>query len=524
MNRLVPVFRLAPEIISEILTYVAHDGENYFYSCRWLKTTHVCHKWREVALHSPRVWSHLCLNSNTDCLKEIIARSKEAPLHVTTGWAVPKGNLDLVWSQLYRIHTLQLQLDISRPEITIPSPFNAPELRCLEVTDKHWKYPHTKPIPSEDWHLPKLQRVKTHCYTFLLPWTGAMFRSPITHLSLYQPIPSTSTLEETLEALAGMPNLQSLELHKVLPPLFHGAGRNAHLPHLKLLDLTDTCKGCSRLLKHLSFPPTATLQICLSGPFPKSDIIQLSAQIAATISHSDSAGPGIRSLLLMGDDYDLVTTWRKQLPVTEVVSDYLKGGDIAFSVNLPNYRPSFDSVLKPVLAPFPLSNVLTLRFRAGETSALSWALLSHSMPNLRELGVSCHRSQAEKSQEVLHLLAVRSPKPDSPVPPPLFPHINVLLLSGLKFCDDAYEDDPIIIRFMRRMLRSRKLAGHTIEELILQDATNLVEADVEDFKKLVGKVTWDPDDVRWEGFTDSEDDSDDEEEDETKEDEPGDHD
>lgn len=112
INMLALVFCLIPVILSEILTYVARDSMDSLHKCEWLKATHICHEWREVALHSPWVWSNLCLMSNANCLKELIARSKDAPLYVMTGHHASRANLDLALGQLHRIYTLQLDLDI----------------------------------------------------------------------------------------------------------------------------------------------------------------------------------------------------------------------------------------------------------------------------------------------------------------------------------------------------------------------------------------------------------------------------
>lgn len=512
INKIAPVFRLIPEILGEILTYISHAETYGLYECEWLTATHICHEWREIALRSPRVWSNLFLMSNTDCLKELIARSKNAPLHITTGHYASRVNLDLALDQLHRIHTLQLFLDVKRPEMSVSPPFNAPELRHLELVDLYPASPQTITLPFEyDCDLPKLKRLDTRSYALCLSWTSTIFKSTITHLFLQHTLPSTSTLDETLEALAGMPNLKSLQLRDVLPSLFHGSARNVHLPHLELLDLIETCKSCSPLLQHVTYPPTAKLRIELSSPLSRSDVTELSSQIATKLSDPHSSGASVRSLLITNADFDIVAAWREHLTATEIIPDRPENADVELELDLQNSR-HYEAILKQILSPLPLSNVHTIGLVSGATFSSCWKTFSRSMPSVQELGVSSTNS--EESQMVLRLLVVRSPKPDSPAPPPLFPRLNVLLLSGMWFCEDAYDEDPAVLRLLRKMLRSRQLSKRTsrIEELVLKNTINLDETDVEDIHKLVGKVTWDPDDVRWVGFTDSEDDDDSDEE------------
>ena len=58
-------------------------------------------------------------------MKELILRSKRAPLHITAYRVTPEALFDPVFSQLCRIQTLQLVIDPTLPYVSIPLPFNA---------------------------------------------------------------------------------------------------------------------------------------------------------------------------------------------------------------------------------------------------------------------------------------------------------------------------------------------------------------------------------------------------------------
>lgn len=499
INRLAAVSRLVPEIVSEILIYVAHDSIGL--GREWLKATHICRDWREIALHSPRVWNHLHLTSNVDCSRELIARSKETPLYVSTSTIIPDASLDLVIGQLYRIHTLQLVI-VPKATTDIPPHLDAPELRHLELEDRHLPVMQHSPCPFEGLDAPKLEQLCLRFNMFCVPWKSMLFRNSITHLHLKSLLPPNSTLDEFLSGLARMPNLKSVFLSGVLPLPSQDSRQTVHLSHLETFTIQDDCDRCVSLLQHLVFPPTVALRISLSV-YGSEKFAQLGRHIAAMFSNPRSSSASIRSLLIR---HDKCVIWRKQFRIVDIAPD--NPNDIGVVVSLPStYLPSF-SIFRHIVSPLTLSNVHTLYIATGAFGS-DCKSLSDSMPNLRELGVS---SDHEDDQEILNLLVVRSPQRNYPAPQPLFSHLKILLLSGITWYDDPYDDAPIMIQLLRDMLRSRKLSQRMIEELVVRDAINLHESSLEDVHGVVGKVTWDPKDCRWEGFGEEEDEEDEDEE------------
>lgn len=92
LNASRPIMRLPEEILGEVfLHYQAHqllwadseDSEDYpcgkFYT--WMEITHVCHRWREVALRMPLFWRNIKA-TRPEMVQLLLARSSYAPLHV----------------------------------------------------------------------------------------------------------------------------------------------------------------------------------------------------------------------------------------------------------------------------------------------------------------------------------------------------------------------------------------------------------------------------------------------------------
>jgi hypothetical protein len=97
-NALVPISRLPPETlvgIFSLLPLPAGDSDCAPY-LEWIYVTHVCRRWREIALHSPNLWTHI---NFTDLalagITEIFSRAKMSPLRLEANikyWKKPRFN------------------------------------------------------------------------------------------------------------------------------------------------------------------------------------------------------------------------------------------------------------------------------------------------------------------------------------------------------------------------------------------------------------------------------------------------
>lgn len=75
-----PIAQLPSEtLITIFLECVAHDTPSLS-NLGWIQITHVCRFWRDLALHSPLLWTNIPLRLGRECMEEFIRRSNSAPL------------------------------------------------------------------------------------------------------------------------------------------------------------------------------------------------------------------------------------------------------------------------------------------------------------------------------------------------------------------------------------------------------------------------------------------------------------
>jgi hypothetical protein len=87
-NALAPVSSLPPEIIAAIFSFLPHmlsaiSPHKKPDPLIWLRVSHVCHQWRDIALNLPVFWSHVDFtNISSAGAAEILARAKTVPLYL----------------------------------------------------------------------------------------------------------------------------------------------------------------------------------------------------------------------------------------------------------------------------------------------------------------------------------------------------------------------------------------------------------------------------------------------------------
>ncbi|KAH8824413.1 hypothetical protein DL96DRAFT_207935 [Flagelloscypha sp. PMI_526] len=104
LNHTLPIFRLAPDTLCLIFQFYKQDAldehiktsTHYLYSWNssvprlsgrpwcyvpWVAVSHVCRRFRGIALEFASFWDTLCATS-VPWTRELIRRSKQAPLHV----------------------------------------------------------------------------------------------------------------------------------------------------------------------------------------------------------------------------------------------------------------------------------------------------------------------------------------------------------------------------------------------------------------------------------------------------------
>ncbi|KAI0041724.1 hypothetical protein FA95DRAFT_1576172, partial [Auriscalpium vulgare] len=296
----------------------------------WIKVTHVCRLWRQLALAESRLWAHTSLALGDTWFAEMIRRAGPVPLHI--------DNHDLRLDGLLRLTTRQWLLivenlgQIKHLGVNAPTPLimalltsltrSAPLLEELVVnhfrdttTDNHITLFSLPDEFLDSWNVPSLRRLYLHGY-FSIDWTSPLLRNleslTIALETRAQPTPSC---DEVLSGLEQMPMLRLLYLLNLFP---HHAShahsthpeRVVELKHLSYLKLNDSSYGCLAMLGHIRVPESATVDIDVGhaelGPAPLDDLFH---SLAATRSGMEAPGRSVspfHSLTIHIIDDDMV--------------------------------------------------------------------------------------------------------------------------------------------------------------------------------------------------------------------------
>ncbi|KAF8877026.1 hypothetical protein BD779DRAFT_1558820 [Infundibulicybe gibba] len=268
-NLFIPVARLPPEILSQILVLAAQmvDPEGWIKAAR--TSSRVCKRWREIALDCPELWSQLDFDScryRPRWLEKVVERSRSAPLSFTGGYAVENwprdGRMSLVINNIHRFKSINLRSSFN--DEYIDSLFKifsqpAPMLQDLTVSVQG-NSGFTFPREFLGGLTPNLRHLKLSTF-FHVPWDSAFFAN-LTTLDVCGPN-NLSSLEMLLAALARMPGLELLALSHCIPSPAHPAMGCAHvnLLNLQRLRLRNNLKQCTNFLGRITISTSATLQV-----------------------------------------------------------------------------------------------------------------------------------------------------------------------------------------------------------------------------------------------------------------------
>ncbi|TDL18952.1 hypothetical protein BD410DRAFT_459223 [Rickenella mellea] len=252
----------------------------------WISVTHVCRRWREVALNSPLLWS----NNGASCLEQIeayLARSRTTPIATQINGNDGTAVEELVLQQLPRTKSLavmclddHLEKDESlRPLWDLPTPF----LEALMFT-RLFGSGHPPAIFGRPHPLLKTVML----FGVHTPWDSPAFTdlkclALVGIMEKHQP-----TMSELFQILLTCPNLESLTLKKAGPKESHDLQESPviHLPRLLKLDVEMNTHDWSILLQNLSFPETTTWNIACRELVWTNPLIVIPRQISLTVGAS----------------------------------------------------------------------------------------------------------------------------------------------------------------------------------------------------------------------------------------------
>ncbi|OJT13829.1 hypothetical protein TRAPUB_9599 [Trametes pubescens] len=178
-----PVQRVPNDLLSSIFTIAVLDGEEED-SITLSNLMLVCQYWREVAIHTPMLWTRIAMGTHRSVDRALLKldRSKTAPLYISLDFSprmehgtVSTENIitamDLIQPAIWRWKTFHLTVP-SRPQAHIAltrCKEQAPLLEVLSIRVAHsMQEDHysTPPLPLFERHMPRLRSTSFTSFNF----------------------------------------------------------------------------------------------------------------------------------------------------------------------------------------------------------------------------------------------------------------------------------------------------------------------------------------------------------------------
>ena len=286
-NALAPISVLPPEILTRIFHFLALDEPPSFINPNlgWIKATHVCRLWRQVALGDSTLWARISgIPLNTKLIFEMLARARNAQLDIDIDLQVggnPAPEL-LHVLPLHLSHTRELRLhnlsELHSDGILRIYRQEAPTLEHFELEVSVTSLITFRELSGTTLFKGRAPNLRTlNLFQVLVPWS-LIPRGQLTRLTVgllneasIASIASRSNSIQLIDLLVNSPGLEVLVLESCLPhqlSLFT-SGQTIQLPHLTRLSLGGSASRVTNLLRMLRLSSLAALHLhCISESTP----------------------------------------------------------------------------------------------------------------------------------------------------------------------------------------------------------------------------------------------------------------
>lgn len=485
--------------------------------------THVCRRWRDVALNAPVLWTNIRL-MRAECVEAFLQRSQQAPLTVHSTKSLTPQEPDVV--AMFK-HVLECAARIQELDIPIPAPevdqtlgrHTFPQLNQLSLRVQKWgESREALPYFLADGGdvCPHLNHLKISQYSFPV---GRLLFSPSMKVLILDSCAADSTWADVFSSLRAMPQLEFLSLSGSLPqtvaPIDSTAlasleGGPVSLPRLRTLRLSASAVSCATLLKHLAIRNVAATAITvatnLSDPGAQEDTINtyfplLADALAWRLTGGGCIGdpPTIRAVCIDGDQtMGIGMTMRafvEEHPPTFPIPHTFSPHDIHNPASLLRLTSTQNptSFFLHTCAIIPWADVRTLYLGSGRHFLLQMetarALFTRAT-GLRELHI--FGGNTRLAPEIIGPLTVNTTADGDAGPPLMCPDLQVLKLHDIT--RDYYTPpSPNWLAALRAGLRYRKSVGRPLRELLIlgplrdMDGPRLIDS----LRDCADSVLWD---------------------------------
>ncbi|KAJ3539757.1 hypothetical protein NMY22_g4593 [Coprinellus aureogranulatus] len=282
-NKTTVTCRLPPEVLSTVFIVLksmhatclkrsALNWNRWGEDLSWIRATHVCRHWRQVALNCPALWAGLPLR-RPEIADVFLRRAKAGLLDIEYHGRSSESELLLTKVMKGGIHRLRsLRLTASSEgflsNLLSGSTGSAPFLNELSIFNGDGP-PDALPAGFLGGGAPSLARLELDGVSF--EWESLPMNSGLLHLLLAwrpgKPRPPASvkpSVDIFVNAMQQFFSLRTLELRHVLPDTTSTTRTTLALPALGSLRLWDSSRNIQSFLQMVSVPNASSITIFLS--------------------------------------------------------------------------------------------------------------------------------------------------------------------------------------------------------------------------------------------------------------------
>jgi hypothetical protein len=551
LNAFTPISVLPPEVLARIFYFLVFKdpacsrGQNL----GWIRATHVCQFWRQVALDDSSLWATISgFSENTELISEMLARARNAPLDIDIHLDGMSGLEVLRMFPPHISHTRELRLHgpsfLYFRGVRCIYGREAPALEYFEL-----RVSANSPIPVRNpggTILFKGQAPRLRTFSLsqvLMPWSHIP-RGQLTQLKIVlfkeistADVPSCGDLNQLIGLLDNCPGLEVLVLENCLPPQLTEIphDQTIHFPRLSRLCLVGSSSRITNLMKMLKLPSSTRFHLhCASETSSAHNVHLLLPAVSAQLQ-----GPApieFKNLGVTLDcmDHPLAVTASTSVPASRIrkfqgFEDDMDDDDDEFVLSfdgLPEFGHRID-LLEGVCKMLPISNLEFLSISAS--GSLNWVELFKRCTKLTTLQVIGHGTsslvRALATPKVTNTRRSwnckrkgresRDSRDSTPVQPArstaghaqahIFPKLKFLSLKGLDFSEKEHPSG-ILFDVVEKGLRQRKAESKAPLRMLRIDNCAISARRAIALHMLVQEFHWDGK----EGFDECEDVDDDE--------------
>lgn len=512
-NNYVPINRrLPPEVLCEIFLQLAkgfHQSYERFPGPRvdhrgypdphaWVKVTHVCRHWRDIALNFPSLWTSI-YNKKPEYIHAFIARSQQAPLNIREHY---KDNVYMrkTLNDLLRERFRWRAFECTAPVLEWPgnSIDGAPQLEELRLREPFIAI-FVGALTVSPFYLPRLRRVHVEHVTFPFVECLLAHHPSITALSMEDVSPPQSPAV-WLDVLSSLSSLEELKLSHVLwiapgTPPSHPlpSAHRISFPKLRRCDLSEMDEGRAALtfFDMITIPSSTALTI--EGEVPSvdhGDIRRLFQTLGRGLKGDATRGESPRDILAcrvqcltisMGRSILAIEAWTCPVSMRALSwQEHAPEPNIFFKWDR-GHASDYDAcrTVQFFLDDLPLSKLRSFHF----SGCLAYTLEPEHFSKLQSVRELCadyllsyklHPFPWEQEAEFMCPSAAKG----APIPFPNLEHLTLTALYWYKhrphdsepWSEDVFYD-------VRSVLRRRKASGLSLKSLNLSGGINIVETE-----------------------------------------------